>query len=77
VLQRLLFALIKGQETLCATLGRLGRDVVHGAEGANSCVLRAKRLAQTQRDLRLGGRTGVIGEREGVPALGQPGELAD
>jgi hypothetical protein len=45
VLQRLLLALIKGQETLCATLSRLGRDVVQGTEGPDPRVLLAERLA--------------------------------
>ena len=51
MLERLLLTLVEGQELLSPALGRLGRDMLQGAEGPSACILLAKCLAQPQCDL--------------------------
>ncbi len=71
---------VERQKTLGPTLRlrRLGSDMKHGAEGSDPRALLPERLAQSQRELGLGGLD-VVGESEGVPGpwLGGPGELAN
>ena len=53
MLARLLLALVEGREPLSPALGRLGRDVVQGAEGPRAGILApvTQSLVQPQRDL--------------------------
>jgi hypothetical protein len=77
VLASLFLALVECQETLMPALRRLRSDMEHGPEGPGPSILLSKRLAETQRDLRLRGCGWVGGECESVPGLGGPREFAN
>ena len=51
--------------------GLFGCDVAKGAEGSEEVVLLTEGLGPPRRDLELGGRGRVAGERVGVPGLGR------
>ena len=49
--------------------------MVRGAQGSGGCTLLIESIAQPQRDLGLGGRGWLAGERVGVPGLAAPVSL--